>query len=338
MPVAITDDGGTFRCAITYRIGEFDAFEESLHLLIEGSASDNHLIHLASEGFQHFLADHLTHLLRDNGHLQQQAHAVVLNLREYLLADDLLNDEGHGNHDDRLDLGQCLCDNGGRRHTIEIVDMTTMQELEDELERHTVHMSHREHRDNLITSLDGLAQYIAGKIVVRPEGAIGNHHTFREARSTTRIIDDCQLVWTLLKVIIHMFLAEVFGEFLAIELIEVFAGVGQLVGTTDHQRIIGVVDDAFKRGHCHRVDNGGNMIAHKQQTCFRVIDNIMDLFGIELMQDGNGDSAVGECCQEGDSPLRRVAATEGNLVALLNTTVLEEDMYLLDLSGHIMEL
>jgi len=51
----------------------------------------------------YFLANHLSHLLRDDGHLQQEAHAVVLYLGEHLLTDNLLDDQWHGDDDDGLD-------------------------------------------------------------------------------------------------------------------------------------------------------------------------------------------------------------------------------------------
>ena len=240
--------------------------------------------------------------------------------------------------DDGLDLGQRLRDDGGRGHTVEIEDMTAVEELEDELEGHAVHVGHGQHGYDLVAGLDGLAQHVAGEVVVRPEGAVGDHHALREARGAAGVVDDSQFVGILLDVIVHMFLAEVLGEFLAVELVEVLAGVGELVSATHHQRVVGIVNDTFEGGHRHRVDNGGHVVAHEQQAGLGVVHDVMDLLGIELVQDGNGDGAVGECRQEGNGPLRGVAATEGYLVALLDATVLEKDVHFLDLSCHIMEL
>ena len=135
-----------------------------------------------------------------------------------------------------------------------------------------------------------------------------------------------------------MFLAEVLGELFAIEFVEVLAGVGELIGAANHQRVIGIVDDAFEGGHSHGIDDCGYMVAYEEQTGLGVIDDIMDLFGIELMQDGYGNGTVGERGQECNSPLRGVAATKGNFVATLDAAVLEENMDFLDLTGYIMEL
>ena len=123
VPVFVADDGGALRGAVAYSIGKFDALEELLHLLVEGCAADDDFVHVSAEGLEHLLADHLTHLLGDDGHLQQQAHTVVLHLREHLLADDLLDDERYGDDDDGLHLGQGLGDDGGRGHTVEVIDV-----------------------------------------------------------------------------------------------------------------------------------------------------------------------------------------------------------------------
>ena len=101
-----------------------------------------------------------------------------------------------------------------------------------------------------------------------------------------------------------MFLAEVFGILLAIELVQVFAGIGQFVGAADHQRVVGIVDDAFQRGHRLRVDDGSHVVPNEQQTGLGVIHDIMDLLGIKLVQDGHSDGTVGERSQESNGPLR----------------------------------
>ena len=77
------------------------------------------------------------------------------------------------------------------------------------------------------------------------------------------------------------------------------------------------------------------MVAHEEQACFGVVDDIVDLLRIELMQDGYGDGAVGEGGEEGDGPLAGVASGEGNLVTFLNAAVLKENMDLLDFTCHI---
>ena len=105
-----------------------------------------------------------------------------------------------------------------------------MQEFEDELESHAVHVGHGEDRDDAVATIDGLAEDVLRKVVVRPEGTIGNHDALGETGGTAGVVNHSQLFAIGLLVVVDMLLAEVFRELLAIELVEVLAGIGQLVG------------------------------------------------------------------------------------------------------------
>ena len=122
--------------------------EEGLHLLVEGSTANDDLIEIATESVGYLLANLLAYLLADNRHVEQQAHAIVLYLREHLFANDLLDNERHGYDDGRLDATKCLGDDGWARDASEIIDMATLDELEDELKCHTIHVSHRKDTDD----------------------------------------------------------------------------------------------------------------------------------------------------------------------------------------------
>ena len=69
-----------------------------------------------------------------------------------------------------------------------------------------------------------------------------------------------------------------------------------------------------------------------------MVDDVLDLFAVELVQDGHGDGSVGQRGKEGDCPVRRVTAADGYLVALVYIAVLKEDMQFLYLSRYIVEL
>ena len=135
-----------------------------------------------------------------------------------------------------------------------------------------------------------------------------------------------------------MLLAEVLGELLAIELVEVLAGVGQLVSARHHKRVVGVVDDTLQMRHLHGVYLCSHMVADKEQLGIGVIDDVVNLLSHKLMKDGYSNGTIGQRSQEGYSPLTAVATTEGYLVALLHTTILEKDVELLNLAGNIMKL
>ena len=135
-----------------------------------------------------------------------------------------------------------------------------------------------------------------------------------------------------------MLFTEVFWELLAGEFVQVLTGVGQFIRTRYHQRVVWVVDDTLQRRHGLWVDNRGHMVSHEEQTGLGVVDDIVYLFGIELMQDGYGDGSIGEGGDEGHGPLGGVTSAEGDLVTLLNPAVLKKDVQFLYLSGYIMEL
>ena len=69
-----------------------------------------------------------------------------------------------------------------------------------------------------------------------------------------------------------------------------------------------------------------------------MIDDILDGFAVEFMQDGNGNGSVGQCGEECDSPMSGVSSADGYLVPLLNTAILEDNMYFFYFARYIVEL
>ncbi len=144
--------------------------------------------------------------------------------------------------------------------------MAAVEKFKKEFKGHTVHVGHGEYAYHIVAALYCLAQHSLGKVVVAPQGTEGHHHAFGEAGGAARIVYHCQLLTVGLTVVGHVFLAEKLRIFAAEQLVEVLAGIGQLVGTRHHERIVGYVDDAFQRRHARRVDDCAHHIAHKQET------------------------------------------------------------------------
>ena len=55
MPVCIANDGSAFGGTIAHGIGEGDSFQELFYFLIEGRATNDHFVHVAAKGLDHFL-------------------------------------------------------------------------------------------------------------------------------------------------------------------------------------------------------------------------------------------------------------------------------------------
>ena len=113
--------------------------------------------------------------------------------------------------------------------------MTAVQELEEELESHAVHVGHGQNGDDAVATTDNFTQHVVGEVVVRPQGAIGNHDALGETCRSAGVVNHGHLFAIGFLVVVDVFLAEVFRELFAVELVEVLAGVGQLVGATNHQ-------------------------------------------------------------------------------------------------------
>ena len=178
VPVAVADDGGTLCCSVSDGVGEVDFLEELFHFLVEGCASDDDFVELSAEGIDHLFADFLVYLEVDDGHLHEQSHDVGLYLGEDFLAYDFLDDQRHGNDDDGLDAGECLGNDGRRWYSAEVIDVASVEELEDEFESHAVHVSHGQDADDAVALLDSLTEHVDGEVVVGPQGAVGHHDAF----------------------------------------------------------------------------------------------------------------------------------------------------------------
>ena len=229
--VFIADDRRTLCGTIAHGVFETNAMQEALHLLVEGSTTDDNLVEVASEGLCHLFAYLLAHLLADDRHVEKHTHAVVLNLGEHLLADNLLDDEWHGNDDGWLDAAESLGDDSRTWYAGEEEDVATGKNLEEELERHAIHVSQWKNADDRVASLDLLGQYTHSKVEVAPECTVRHHDTLGEACSTTGVVDERYLVWVLLNIIMYVFLAEILRELDTEHLVEMLACIGEFVGT-----------------------------------------------------------------------------------------------------------
>ena len=61
-----------------------------------------------------------------------------------------------------------------------------------------------------------------------------------------------------------------------------------------------------------------------------MVDNVVYIIGLELIQNGNGDSAVGYNSKETDRPAGRVSAHQCNFIAFANIGLLKDNMQFSD--------
>ena len=337
LPRSIADDGGALGGSISHGVGEVDLLEELLHILVEGGSSDDDLVEVATEGVHHLFTYAFVHPPVDDRHLAENLNAVGLYLREHLLLDDFLDDEWNGDDDRWLDVGKRLCDDGRAGHTSQEEDVLTREEFEGELECHSIHVGEWQDADD-VGAFQVLTHCLAGEIEVAPQSTIWNHHALREACRSTGVVDESQLVGVFFMVVRHVLLAEILWVLLAEHLIQVLAGIGQLVGARHNQRVVGDVDDALKSRHLCSIDDCCNHVANEQYLRIGVVHDVVNLVGGELVEDGYGNGAIGECGQESHRPTGTITTAKGYLVALHHTAVLEHDVQFLYLPCHVMVL
>ena len=336
VPVLVGDDGGAFGGTVAHGEGEADALQEVLHFAVEGCAADDDFVEAAAEGLYQALADFVEDAVADERELQQDLHARRLEFGEHVLLDDLFNDERNGDDDGRLDVGKGLHHDFRRGDAGEVIDVAPVEELEDEFEGHAVHVGHGEHGNDAVAALHLLAEHFDGELVVGPDGAVGNHDTLGVGRGAAGVVDEGKVVGCGVVGVVDEFLAEEFGVLFSEELVEALAGFGELFGARNEERVVGDAHDAFEVRHGIGVELGPDHIAGKEDFRFGVVHNVVNLGGLELVEDGYGHCAVAEDSHEGCGPVGAVASAKGDAVAALDTRVFEENVELLNLAGNIL--
>ena len=182
-------------------------------------------------------------------------------------------------------------------------------------------MSHGQNADDGVASLYLLAQDAFGKVVVAPDGTVWNHHAFGKTCRAAGIVDHGEFVRTRFLVVVHVFGTEVLGEFGTEERVEVFSGIGQFVGSRNHERVVGYIDDTLQLRHLSGVDGGCHHVADKEELRLAMVYDMMNLFWQKFMQDGNSHGTIGQGSEKSHGPVGTVSSAEGNLVALDNTAV-----------------
>ena len=65
-----------------------------------------------------------------------------------------------------------------------------------------------------------------------------------------------------------------------------------------HQGEVGQIDNAFNVRHSVRCNLRGHHVTHEQELGFRMVHDVVNLLGIELVKDGNSNGTVGQRGEE----------------------------------------
>ncbi|EJX10502.1 hypothetical protein EVA_01128 [gut metagenome] len=193
----------------------------------------------------------------------------------------------------------------------------------EEVVHHAEYMAHGEHGDDRVAGLH--LQHFEAVGHVRPQAAVGQHHSLGVAGGARRVVDDGQF-FRLVLAVGDVFGAEILGIALAVDGIAVFAGFNQLRVACHQQRKVVEQDDAFEQRHGLFVEVLPHAVAHKEQFGFGMVDNVVDVVRLEFVQDGHDDGPVGQCGQEGDCPVGTVASADGYFVSRLDACAFQYDV------------
>ena len=76
-------------------------------------------------------------------------------------------------------------------------------------------------------------------------------------------------------------------------------------------------------------------LVHKEDAGLGMVHQVMDITGLELVQDGYGYGTIGDGCQEADAPVGLVAGADSHLVSLLEAALFKSDVQLGNTAGNV---
>ena len=244
-------------------------------------------------------------LVVDDWHLQQDLHLESFQHGKHFLFDDFFYNQRNCNDDMRLDFGKCFEYDLRAGHSGEEVHMASAAYFIQEFKGQSVHVCHGKHGNNPVAGLE--AQHLECELCVRPQCTIGKHYSLGETGGSRRVIDDSQFVRHIPPVS-NVFLTEIARELLSEQFIQMVACILQLFAPAHLQGEVGHQDNTFQQRHFGFVQSFPYHITYEEQTCFGMIDNIMNVVRLEFMQDRHGYCTISQDGQKSYAPMGTVSS------------------------------
>ncbi len=171
-------------------------------------------------------------------------------------------------------------------------------------------------------------QHVARQVVHR------QHHSFRVARRARGVVQQNHPVVGDFRVfdVVDVEAPRVFGP---VVLDDVALEFRQRLAVAFVDRLeVRQREDRFDLADLFFFDDVPEVVAQEKQAALRVVDDVNDVVGREVLQNGYDDRSVGDSADVGDAPAGVVAAYERYLVALLDAGFLEQQVELGYLFGH----
>jgi len=160
------------------------------------------------------------------------------------------------------------------------------------------------------------------------------HHALGIARRPRGVIQQDDLVVGYFGVfdVVYAESARIFG---AVVLHDVALELGERFPVAlVHHMEVREREDGFDLFDLVLFDHVPEVVAQKQQAAFRVVDDVDDICGGEILEDRHDHGAVGDGSYVGDAPAGVVAADQRDFVALFDPGFLEKQVQFGDFLGH----
>ena len=161
------------------------------------------------------------------------------------------------------------------------------------------------------------------------------HDALRVSRGSRRVIEQDHLIVGNFGVFDVVY-AESARIFRAVILQDVALELGERLAVAFVNGMeVGQRKDGFDLPDLLLFDIVPEVVAQEEHAALRVVDDVDDVGGGEILQDRDDDRSVCDRGYVGDAPAGIVAAYEGDFVALPDAGLFEEEVQLGDLLGHL---
>ena len=280
-----------------------DLAEEGLYLGVESRAAEDDLFEAAAECSDEAVAYLLLYGLGQQRNVHHGAGAVGYRLELGLV--DLFHDERHGDDDVGVYLLEGLHYDLGAGDAGKEVHVAAEYHFVYQFEHQAVHVGGGQHC-NHFGSTGHLRFGIECEIDVGVEGTVRKHHAFGESGSAGGVVDKRKLLGTIFVVFdirgfesVRILLVESLGDVVADSRQRFAAGVE--IGEVVHKH------HDLEPGHLGLGKTFPFGFPYEEDLGFGMVYEIVDIAGLEFVEDGHGNGSIGKSSQKAYSPVSLIA-------------------------------
>ena len=78
------------------------------------------------------------------------------------------------------------------------------------------------------------------------------------------------------------------------------------------------------------------LLLNKKKLCLGMVDDILNLIWMEFIQDRNNNGTITKYAEECSTPTSRITTTKCDAITLLDSTLLKDDVHLLNDASYIL--